>query len=83
MESREAATRLAKLSAREAEVLELMVLGLASKQIAERLAIALPTVCVYRERIYSKLGVNSLAPAVRLAVLGKHIAAVLSSKHLT
>jgi len=58
-----------KLSDREREVLQLMSLGLATKEIADRLALAQPTVCVYRERIYSKLAVNSIAPAVRVATL--------------
>lgn len=58
-----------KLSARELEVLRLMALGLATKEIADKLTLAMPTVCVYRERIYSKLAVNSIAPAVRVATM--------------
>jgi DNA-binding NarL/FixJ family response regulator len=58
-----------KLSPQETAVLRLMVQGLATKQIADQLDLAAPTVSVYRERIYSKLGVNSLAPAVRLATV--------------
>ena len=58
-----------KLSERELEVLKLMSAGLASKEIADRLTLAQATVCVYRERIYSKLSVNSIAPAVRVATM--------------
>ena len=61
--------RADKLSERERDVLRLMAEGLASKQIADRLDIAHGTVLVYRERMYRKLEVNSLAPAVRLATL--------------
>jgi DNA-binding NarL/FixJ family response regulator len=60
-----------KLSEREREVLKLMALGLATKEIADKLDLAQPTVCVYRERIYSKLAVNSIAPAVRVATLAE------------
>lgn len=62
---------VARLAEREGEVLRLMVAGLASKEIADRLTISVNTVRVHRERIYSKLHVNGLAQAVRVATTAK------------
>ena len=59
------------MSPRELEILQLMARGLATKQMASELAIGEGTVRVYRERIYSKLGVNSLGQAVRVACLAE------------
>lgn len=61
--------RLATLTAREREVLDLVVEGLYNKVIADRLGIAMRTVEVYRARIFGKMGVKS---AVELAgMLGR------------
>jgi two-component system response regulator DctR len=56
--------RLAALTAREREVLGLIVEGHYNKVIADRLGIAMRTVEVYRARIFEKMGVRS---AVELA----------------
>ena len=56
------------LSAREREVLQLVVEGLASRQIAERIHIAPSTVDTYRSRIMRKLGLQSLAALVVFAI---------------
>ncbi len=58
--------RLATLTEREREVLDLVVEGLYNKVIADRLGIAMRTVEVYRARIFEKMGVAS---AVELASL--------------
>ncbi|MEJ1159254.1 response regulator transcription factor [Prosthecomicrobium sp. N25] len=58
------ADRLASLSAREQEVLDLLLAGLMNKQIADRLGITMRTVEVHRARILEKFGVRS---AVELA----------------
>ena len=58
--------RLASLTPREREVLELIVEGRYNKVIADRLGIAMRTVEVYRARIFEKMGVKS---AVELAGL--------------
>lgn len=60
-----------RLGRREREVLILMSTGLMTKEIAERLDISVSTVKVYRERIYSKLRVNGLAQAVRIAAVAR------------
>ncbi|KAA2213691.1 response regulator transcription factor [Teichococcus oryzae] len=64
----EAAARIATLSPREREVLDLAMEGKPSKVIAHELGISPRTVEVHRLRLMARLGVGSLAEAVRLAV---------------
>jgi DNA-binding NarL/FixJ family response regulator len=52
------------LSPREREVLELLARGYLYKEIADNLAISVPTVNTYIRRIYEKLHVRSRAQAV-------------------
>ncbi|MGQ9513316.1 response regulator transcription factor, partial [Thermodesulfitimonas sp.] len=47
-----------KLTAREREVLELLLRGLGSKKIAVKLHLSVSTVEDYRKQIYQKLGVR-------------------------
>ena len=54
----------ASLSPREREVLELLARGYLYKEIADSLAISLPTVNTYIRRIYEKLHVRSRTEAV-------------------
>jgi DNA-binding NarL/FixJ family response regulator len=54
------------LSPREREVIELLARGYLYKEIAERLAISVPTVNTYIRRIYEKLHVRSRAQAVAI-----------------
>ena len=58
--------KIAKLTEREKEVLALMVAGLQSKAIAEKLRVAHKTIKVHRGRIHQKMGVRSLAELVRM-----------------
>jgi FixJ family two-component response regulator len=55
-----------KLSAREAEVMGLMVKGLHNRHIAEALGISPRTVEVHKARVMEKLGVRTLIEFVRL-----------------
>jgi two-component system response regulator FixJ len=64
----EAARRMAELSPREREVLALLVEGKPNKLIAYELGISQRTAEVHRARLMARLGVRSLAEAVRLAV---------------
>ena len=61
-------TRLASLSAREREVMDLVVAGQSSKSVARALGISYRTVEQHRNHIFDKLGVQSVAELVRLAV---------------
>jgi FixJ family two-component response regulator len=58
--------RLARLSAREREVMEHVIAGRLNKQIAADLGIAEKTVKVHRGRVMTKAGVRSLAQLVHL-----------------
>jgi FixJ family two-component response regulator len=57
---------LDRLTPREREVCALMVRGLRSKEIAERLGAAVKTVNIHRSRIMSKLGATTVVELVRL-----------------
>ncbi len=67
-EARDAARRIGELSCREREVLKLLTDGKPNKTIAYELGISLRTAEVHRARMMTRLGVRSLAEAVRLAV---------------
>lgn len=54
----------AKLSPRQREILELVANGCANKEIADKLAISLSTVCWFLNEIYKKLHVQSRVQAV-------------------
>ena len=67
-EAMEAATRIATLSAREAEVLRAMVAGRQNKAIARDLGLSPRTVETYRGNVMAKLGVHSVPEVVRMAL---------------
>ncbi|OQW48109.1 MAG: hypothetical protein A4S16_07140 [Proteobacteria bacterium SG_bin6] len=60
--------RFASLSERESEVLRQLIDGKVNREIAELLNLSVRTVEVYRAKLMMKLGVESLAEAVRLAI---------------
>lgn len=62
--------RLAQLTPRERQVLELVVEGLPNKRIAARFQISEKTIKVHRARVMEKMGATSLAELVRLVALG-------------
>jgi two-component system, LuxR family, response regulator FixJ len=64
-----AARLIAKLSPRERQVLDGLVAGRSTKQMAHDLGISARTVEVHRARMLARLGTHSLAEAIRLAVL--------------
>jgi FixJ family two-component response regulator len=57
---------LATLSARDQEVMQRVVSGLANKQIAGELGISTKTVEAHRARVMEKMRADSLAELVRL-----------------
>ncbi len=59
---------LARLSAREREVLQLLAEGRTGAQIAERLSLSQKTVETYRARLVEKLGIRDVAGLVRFAI---------------
>ncbi len=63
-----AAARIDVLTAREREVMDLVVGGKATKQIAVDLAISTKTVEAHRAHIMQKMAADSIAELVRLAV---------------
>lgn len=65
---RHSASPLDRLSARERAVLQLVVEGRTSAEIARTVALSVKTVETYRSRVMTKLGVDSLAGLVRFAI---------------
>lgn len=62
------AKRLAALTAREREVMELVVAGRHNRAIADRLGISVRTVEVHKARMLAKLGVDGVPQLVRLSL---------------
>lgn len=67
-EARSAAARLALLTERERQVLELIVAGKANKVIAHELSISPRTVEIHRARVMEKMDAGNLADLVRKAL---------------
>jgi DNA-binding NarL/FixJ family response regulator len=59
---------LSELSTREVEVLRLIVSGVTTKDIAERLTVSLRTVHAHKEHITKKLGVANIAGLTKIAL---------------
>jgi FixJ family two-component response regulator len=67
--------RIALLSDRERQVMDLVVKGLLNKQVAARLGIVEITVKVHRRRVMQKLGMSSLPELVRLVARAQRASA--------
>ncbi|MGY6661032.1 MAG: response regulator transcription factor [Glycocaulis sp.] len=65
-QSVEADRRLRTLTRRESDVLELLVTGETSKQIARELGLSHRTVEYFRARVFAKTGVDSIADLMRM-----------------
>lgn len=68
MKAREARERLALLTVRETQILELVATGMSSKLIAYQLELSARTVDVHRANILSKLNVDNAISAVALLI---------------
>ncbi|MGD8912397.1 MAG: response regulator transcription factor [Candidatus Thiodiazotropha sp.] len=64
----EIATRLARLTPREHEVMVMVTNGKANKEIAGNLGVSAKTVEAHRARVMEKMEANSLAELVRMAI---------------
>lgn len=64
---RERDARLGALTAREREVMDLLVLGLHNKEVARRLGISPRTVEIHKARVLAKLGAANLADLIRIS----------------
>ncbi|WPB58469.1 response regulator transcription factor [Xylophilus sp. GOD-11R] len=74
-DSQQAASRdalLAKLTSREAQVLERIVAGRLNKQIADDLGISIKTVEAHRANIMEKLNANTVADLLKIALGQTH-----------
>jgi two-component system, LuxR family, response regulator FixJ len=67
----EASARLATLTARERQVLDLAVEGMLNKVIADRLGISIKTVELHRSRVMAKMKAKSIAQLVQLTMRGR------------
>ena len=72
--ARQVSKRTGSLTAREAEVLELVSRGGSNREIARQLFISEPTVKVHLRHIYEKLGVRNRAEASARAMRSVHAA---------
>lgn len=62
--------RIGKLTAREAEIMAILIEGVHNKEVAHRLNLSVRTVEMHRANALAKLGVKSMAEVVRLANVG-------------
>jgi FixJ family two-component response regulator len=67
-ERREISERISSLTAREREVMDLVVSGKANKAIAHALGVSQRTVEIHRARVMEKLGAGSLAELVQMVM---------------
>jgi two-component system response regulator DctR len=65
------AMRLAQLTPREHEVMQLVLAGKFNKLIADELAISMRTVEVHRSRVFEKMGVRSAVELAQLLAPGR------------
>jgi FixJ family two-component response regulator len=66
-----AARRLAALTEREVEVMNLIIAGKLNKQVADVLNISIKTVEVHRSRIMDKMAVRTVAELVQAVMRGR------------
>ena len=68
---REARERIARLTPRELQVLDLMAQGKKNKHIAEELGISVKTLDIHRNKVKYKLGAKNTAQLARLRMLDR------------
>ena len=75
----EAASRVASLSPRERQVLSFVADGVTTKNIAFELGLSVRTIEIHRERAIRRLGVRTMAEAVRLLTLASPTVPLMES----
>lgn len=68
---REARTSIASLSERERMLVPLLAEGVSAREVAQALGLSARTVEAHRSNIFRKLGINSSAALVRIALLAE------------
>lgn len=68
IEQRQVASPLDSLSGREREILQLIVEGKSSAQVAQILSLSIKTIESYRSRLMQKLNINDLPSLVKFAI---------------
>jgi FixJ family two-component response regulator len=69
LERKDIVERMARLTKREWEVMQLVVQGMRNKEIGAALDITLPTVEAHRKKVMSKLEAKSIADVVRFWII--------------
>jgi RNA polymerase sigma factor (sigma-70 family) len=64
--------RLASLTPREHEVMQMVTEGMSNKEIANRLGVSAKTIEAHRARVMEKMQAGSLAELVRMALMAAH-----------
>jgi two-component system, LuxR family, response regulator FixJ len=68
-ENQEIMERLRTLTNREAEVMDFVVQGLSSKEIAEKLGVSFKTIEAHRAKIMKKMGANNVSHLIHMVLL--------------
>lgn len=80
LDALDAVSRAESLSPRERQVLELVADGVSTKGIAYELGLSVRTIEVHRERAIRRLGVRTMAEAIRLLTLASPAAPLMAVK---
>ena len=70
---REIDARIATLTPRERQVMEMVVSGMANKQVAAELGLSEKTIEVHRKHVMEKMGAGNVADLIRMALAGTSI----------
>jgi len=67
---REIDARIATLTPRERQVMEMVISGMANKQVAAELGLSEKTIEVHRKHVMEKMGAGNVADLIRMALAG-------------
>jgi FixJ family two-component response regulator len=66
-------SRMAQLTARERDLIKLLIDGQASKEIAAKLGISIRTVSIHRAHLMAKTGASNVADLVRMSMVARDL----------